>query len=80
MPHLREAAALLVPVSGQRGSAASLAPNELEYRWRLMELYLNGSRADKFLAELKFLSEQLPDDKETRDLYQFYKKEYDFGS
>lgn len=60
--------------------AASLAPNELEYRWRLMDLYLNGSRADKFLAELKFLSEQLPDDKGIRDLYHFYKKEYDFES
>ncbi len=57
--------------------AASLAPNELDYRWRLMDLYLNGSRADKFLAELKFLSEQLPEDKETLDLYQFYKREYE---
>jgi TPM domain len=61
-------------------TAASLAPDELEYRWRLMDLYLNGSRADKFLAALKFLSEQLPDDKDTRNLYQFYKKEYAFGS
>lgn len=59
--------------------AASLAPNELDYRWRLMDLYLNGSRADKFLAELKFLSEQLPEDKETLDLYQFYKREYELA-
>jgi hypothetical protein len=44
-----------------------------------MDLYLNGSRADKFLAELKFLSEQLPDDKETLNLYQFYKKEYELS-
>jgi TLP18.3/Psb32/MOLO-1 phosphatase superfamily protein len=59
--------------------AEALAPNELEYRWRLMDLYLNASRADKSLAELKFLSEHLPNDRQTREWYEFYRKEYDFG-
>jgi hypothetical protein len=60
-------------------SAEALAPNELEYRWRLMDLYLNASRADKSLAELKFLSEHLRNDKQTREWYEYYRKEYDFG-
>lgn len=59
--------------------AEALAPNELEYRWRLMDLYLNASRADKSIAELKFLSEHLRNDKQTREWYDFYRKEYDFG-
>jgi tetratricopeptide (TPR) repeat protein len=58
--------------------AEALAPNELKYRWRLMDLYLNDSRADKMLAELKFLSEHLPNDKQTRAWYEYYKREYDF--
>jgi TPM domain len=60
--------------------AAILAPNEPSYRWRLMDIYLNASRADRALAELKFLSEQSPADRQTRDWYNHYKKEYDFGS
>ncbi len=59
--------------------ASSLAPNELAYRWRLVDLYLNGSRADKVIAELKFLSEHLPNDRQTQSWYQSYKKDYDFG-
>jgi hypothetical protein len=59
--------------------AEELAPNELKYRWRLMDLYLNDSRADKMLAELKFISEHLPNDRQTRAWYEYYKKEYDFG-
>ena len=59
--------------------AEALAPNELKYRWRLMDLYLNDSRADKMLAELKFLSEHLPNDNQTRAWYEYYKKEYDFS-
>jgi hypothetical protein len=59
--------------------AEALAPNELEYRWRLMDLYLNASRADKSLAELEFLSEHLRSDKQTREWYEVYRREYDFG-
>lgn len=59
--------------------ASALAPNELAYHWRLMDLYLNASRADRSLAELKFLSEHLPADAQTRDWYNQYRKEYDFG-
>jgi len=60
--------------------AEALAPNQLSYRWRLMDLYLNDSRADKSLQELKYLSEHLPDDAQTRDWYRFYAREYDFGA
>jgi tetratricopeptide (TPR) repeat protein len=59
--------------------AEALAPSELEYHWRLMDLYLNASRAENMLAELKFLSEHLPSDKQTRTWYEFYKKEYEFS-
>jgi hypothetical protein len=51
----------------------------LAYRWRLMDLYLNASQVDKMLAELKYLSEQLPTDQQTQEWYRYYKKEYDFA-
>lgn len=60
--------------------AAALAPDELAYHWRLMDLYLNASRADKALAELKFLSEQPGADAATREWYRQYRAEYDFGN
>jgi hypothetical protein len=50
---------------------------EPAYRWRLMDLYLNDSRADKCLAELKFLADQSPKDIATRNWYAAYKKAYD---
>ena len=59
--------------------AQALAPNNLEYRWRLMDLYLNASRADKMLAELKFLADHLPNDRQTRAWYEYYAKEYEFS-
>jgi hypothetical protein len=59
--------------------AAALAPEELAYRWRLVDLYLNTSRADKMLAELKYLMLHLPQDKQTQDWYRAYAKAYDFG-
>jgi hypothetical protein len=31
------------------------------------------------LAELKYLSEQLPTDRQTQEWYRYYKKEYDFA-
>jgi hypothetical protein len=61
-------------------TAAALAPTELVYHWRLMDLYLNDSRADKMLAELKYLSEQLPDDPQVRTWYRYYRDQYDFGA
>jgi tetratricopeptide (TPR) repeat protein len=59
--------------------AAALAPDELAYRWRLVDLYLNTSRAEKMLAELHYLAERLPADKRTQDWYRAYKQAYDFG-
>ncbi len=59
--------------------ASALAPGELTYHWRLMDLYLNASRADKSLAELKYLAEHLSADPQTQDWYRQYRKEYDFG-
>jgi len=58
--------------------AQAIAPNDLVYRWRLMDLYLNASRADEMLAELKYLSEHLPGDRETRRWYEFYRQQYQF--
>jgi hypothetical protein len=59
--------------------AAALAPEELAYRWRLVDLYLNTSRADKMLAELEYLTLHLPQDRQTQDWYRAYAKAYDFG-
>jgi TPM domain len=59
--------------------ASSLAPEELTYRWRLVDLYLNTSRAEKMLVEFKFLADRLPADKQTQDWYRAYEKTYDFG-
>jgi len=64
---------------GSYQTASALAPDDLAYRWRLMDLYLNASQIDKMLAELKYLSEHLPADQQTQDWYRYYKKEYDFG-
>jgi hypothetical protein len=58
--------------------AEALDAGALEYHWRLFDLYLNASRADKMLAELRFLAEHLPDDAQTRALHEFYKKKYAF--
>jgi hypothetical protein len=59
-------------------NASTLAPDNLGYRWRLMDLYLNASQVEKMLAELKYLSEHLPADQQTQAWYRYYKKEYDF--
>jgi len=59
--------------------ASALAPDDLAYRWRLMDLYLNASQVDKMLAELKYLSEHLPADRQTQEWYRYYKKAYDFS-
>ncbi len=58
--------------------AADLAPDRMEYRWRLFDLYMNDSQAEKALKTLKFLSEKLPGDGEARRLYKFYREIYDF--
>ena len=58
--------------------ASALAPDELAYRWRLMDLYLNASQVDKMLAELKYLAEHLPADRQTQEWYRNYLKQYDF--
>ena len=60
--------------------AAAVSPDELSYRWRLVDLYLNTSRADKMLAELRYLAEHLPEDRRTQEWYLAYKKAYDFGT
>ena len=58
--------------------AAAIAPERLDYQWRLYDLYLNDSQADKALAVLKRLAERLPGDRQVQDWYRFYKSEYDF--
>jgi predicted Zn-dependent protease len=60
--------------------ASTLAPDEPAYRWRLVDLYLNTSRAEKMLAELHYLAEHLPADKLTQDWYRAYKQAYDEAS
>ncbi|MDP9008456.1 MAG: TPM domain-containing protein [Pseudomonadota bacterium] len=60
-------------------NASALSPDDLAYRWRLMDLYLNASQVDKMLAELKYLAEHLPTDQQVQAWYHDYKKQYDFG-
>lgn len=59
--------------------AAVLSPDDLTYRWRLVDLYLNTSRAEKMLAELRYLAQRLPNDRQTQDWYRSYAKAYDFS-
>ena len=61
---------------GMYEKAQALAPGDLAYRWRLVDLYLNDSRADKFLEELKFLSSHSAD-AQARTWYRYYKAQYD---
>ncbi len=68
----------LTPAIAAYEKAERLEPAEPEYHWRLIDLYLNASRADKMLAELKILSEQLPSDPQARQWYAYYKQEYQF--
>jgi hypothetical protein len=44
-----------------------------------MDLYLNASQVEKMLAELKYLAEHLPADRQTQEWYRNYAKQYDFG-
>ena len=62
---------------GMYEKAQALAPETLAYRWRLVDLYLNDSRADKFLEELKFLSSRPDADGQARAWYRYYKAQYD---
>jgi hypothetical protein len=58
--------------------AARMAPDRLDYQWRLYDLYLNNSQADKALATLKRLAERLPRDQQVQDWYRFYRDAYAF--
>lgn len=59
--------------------ASALDPDELKYRWRLMDLYLNASQVEKMLAELQYLAGHLPADRQTQEWYRNYKQQYDFS-
>ncbi len=58
--------------------ASALDPQNIEYRWRLYDLYLNDSRMEKALDELKFLAKALPQDPEVQEWQVFYSKAYRF--
>jgi hypothetical protein len=59
--------------------ASDLAPTEPAFRWRLVDLYLDASRADKMLAQLKYLAEHGSPDAQTREWYHYYASEYKFS-
>jgi tetratricopeptide (TPR) repeat protein len=59
-------------------TAARLAPERTEYRWRLYDLYINHSEVEKALAQLRFLAERLPGDSELQDWLKFYTAAYRF--
>jgi TPM domain len=56
--------------------AAALAPDDSRYRWRLVDLYLNGSRAEKMLAELDGLARRFPGDRELQEWNRDYRRRY----
>lgn len=70
----------LTPAIAFYEKASAISPGELAYRWRLMDLYLDSSRADKMLAQLRYLAQHLPADKQTQDWYRKYMKAYDFSN
>jgi hypothetical protein len=59
-------------------TAARLAPDRTDYRWRLYDLYINHSEVEKALAQLRFLAERLPGDAELQDWLKFYTAVYRF--
>jgi tetratricopeptide (TPR) repeat protein len=59
--------------------AVQLAPDQPEYHWRLYDLYINNSEAEKALAELRTLSRLLPQDAQVRQWLQFYSDVYRFS-
>ncbi len=60
-------------------TASRLAPDRLDYRWRLYDLYINHSEVEKALAQLRFLAERLPDDAEVQRWLNFYTTAYSFA-
>ena len=62
----------------QYEKASAMAPDVLAYRWRLMDMYLNDSRADKMLDELAYLAKHSPGDRQTQEWYRDYRKAYEF--
>ncbi|TLY41499.1 MAG: hypothetical protein E6K59_09440 [Nitrospirae bacterium] len=58
--------------------AAQLAPQNLSYRWRLFDLYINNSEVEKALGELKFISEKLPNDAHVQEWFKLLNSYYDF--
>lgn len=60
-------------------AAERLAPERLEYRWRLYDLYINHSEVEKALAQLRFLSERLPGDTEVKEWLRVYGAAYAFA-
>lgn len=59
--------------------AAALAPDRLDYRWRLYDLYLNDSQAEKMLDTLQFIADRSPRDAEVQSWNRFYKGIYSIG-
>ena len=60
--------------------ALARAPSNLAYHWRLMDLYLNTSRARRMLDELHLLAGRLPADPRVQAWDRAYRKAYDFSA
>lgn len=60
-------------------AAARLAPERVEYRWRLYDLYINHSEVEKALAQLRFISDRSPADAEVRQWLASYTAGYSFA-
>jgi tetratricopeptide (TPR) repeat protein len=56
--------------------AARRDPRRPEYHWRLYDLYLNNSEAEKMLGELRTLSELLPQDAQVKQWLEYYTAVY----
>lgn len=57
--------------------AERAAPRKLSIHWILFDLYLNDSRPEKSLAELRTLTELDPANTETQRWLEFYQKSYE---
>ena len=66
----------LTPALALYREAERLEPNELSYRWRLVDLYLNTSRVEPMLAEFTFLAARLPLDTQLQSWARDYQREY----
>jgi hypothetical protein len=56
----------------------ALDPSHDEYRWRLIDLYMNNSDIEPMLSQYQILSKKNPEDTTLKESYDFYRKAFEY--